>query len=80
MWLVVGSMNGSFIFYGTAREQPSWACSGSLDPVGCQAPAQLHEYEAVVSSRITTDPPPGVREEIGRLFPETAEAMCRTWV
>uniref|UniRef100_M4C1Z8 RxLR effector candidate protein n=1 Tax=Hyaloperonospora arabidopsidis (strain Emoy2) TaxID=559515 RepID=M4C1Z8_HYAAE len=43
-------------------------------------PAQLLAYKAAVLSRTAPDLPPGVRAEIGRLFPDTAEEIGRAWV
>ena len=43
-------------------------------------PAQLFAYKAAVLSRTAPDLPPAVREEIGRIFPETAEEIRRAWV
>uniref|UniRef100_M4BSD3 RxLR effector candidate protein n=1 Tax=Hyaloperonospora arabidopsidis (strain Emoy2) TaxID=559515 RepID=M4BSD3_HYAAE len=43
-------------------------------------PAQLLAYKAAVLSRTAPDLPPGVRAEIGRLFPDTAGEIGRAWV
>ena len=43
-------------------------------------PAQLSAYKAAVLSRTAPDLPPGVREEIGRLFLDTAEEIRSAWV
>uniref|UniRef100_M4C1Q1 RxLR effector candidate protein n=1 Tax=Hyaloperonospora arabidopsidis (strain Emoy2) TaxID=559515 RepID=M4C1Q1_HYAAE len=42
-------------------------------------PAQLLAYKAAVLPRTAPDLPPGVRAEIGRLFPDTAGEIDRAW-
>ena len=42
-------------------------------------PAQLLAYKAAVLPRTAPDLPPGVRAEIGRLFPDMAGEIGRAW-
>ena len=82
MRLAAGGTKELFIFSGTAREQPSVGVyCGSVDPYGCQAnPRNYSRTKQQFLSRTAPDLPPAVREEIGRIFPDTAEEIRRAWV